>query len=137
MIREIVKDDYLTVSNYYSEFSINNDDLFELDSFTKLYVYELNNKVIGFISYSVIYDRAELNYIYVDEKYRKEHIASNLLEFFIEIAISNKCKNITLEVSCNNYIGINLYKKYGFKEVAIRKNYYNGIDGILMMKELI
>ena len=36
----------------------------------------------------------------------------------------------------DNVKAINLYKKYGFKQVAIRKKYYNGIDGILMEKVL-
>ena len=41
-------------------------------------------------------------------------------------------KNITLEVKIDNNAAINLYKKYNFVEKAIRKGYYNGIDGILM-----
>ena len=43
-----------------------------------------------------------------------------------------KCVNITLEVNKENTYAIKLYKKVGFKEVAIRKNYYDGVDGILM-----
>ena len=50
------------------------------------------------------------------------------MEKFIEI--TNKPS--TLEVKINNYIAINLYQKYGYKKVAIRKGYYNGVDGILM-----
>ena len=41
-------------------------------------------------------------------------------------------KNITLEVKKDNIVALKLYKKMGFEEKAIRKNYYNGIDGILM-----
>ena len=39
---------------------------------------------------------------------------------------------ITLEVSKENKAAIELYKKFNFNEVAIRKGYYNGVDGILM-----
>jgi ribosomal protein S18 acetylase RimI-like enzyme len=41
-------------------------------------------------------------------------------------------KNITLEVRKDNYPAIHVYKSLGFVEKAIRKNYYKGIDGILM-----
>ena len=39
---------------------------------------------------------------------------------------------ITLEVNKENIPAIKLYRKLGFKDVAIRKGYYNGVDGILM-----
>lgn len=136
MIREINVNDFSVITEYYREFDDNEVDLFNLDTFTKIYVYELDNKVVGFINYSIIYDRAELNYIYIDKEYRGKNYASLLLEYFIEECKKKKCINITLEVSVNNKSGINLYKKYGFEEKAIRKNYYKGVDGILMMKEL-
>ena len=46
-------------------------------------------------------------------------------------------KSITLEVKQTNENAIHLYKKYGFIEIGIRKGYYQGIDGILMEKELM
>ena len=54
--------------------------------------------------------------------------ASKLLEKMISLVD----KSITLEVKIDNLPAINLYKKYDFVEKAIRKGYYNGIDGILM-----
>ena len=45
-------------------------------------------------------------------------------------------KNITLEVKQTNASAIHLYEKNGFKKVAIRKGYYNGIDGILMERTM-
>lgn len=136
MIRKIINSDYQVISEYYTEFNVNNVDLFDLGPFANIYVYEKDNQVVGFINYSIIYDRAELSYIYVDEKFRKNNIASELMEFMIVDVIDNGCKNITLEVALNNEKGIKLYKKFGFIEQAIRKNYYDNCDGILMMKEL-
>ena len=43
--------------------------------------------------------------------------------------------DITLEVRIDNFSAIHLYQKFGFKSVSIRKNYYNGIDGILMERK--
>ncbi len=137
MIRKAVKDDYSTLVGFYSEFDLNNVDIFEKGPFINLFVYELDRKVVGFVNYSIMYDRAEINYIYVDEKYRNKHIASELMEFLIIDAIDNGCKNITLEVSEKNEKGIKLYQKFGFEKKAIRKNYYKDSDALLMMKELI
>ena len=49
--------------------------------------------------------------------------------------IDDTNKSITLEVNKNNIPALNLYKKFDFNEVAIRKNYYNGVDGILMERK--
>ena len=44
-------------------------------------------------------------------------------------------KDVTLEVRIDNIPAIKLYEKCGFKKIAIRQNYYNGIDGILMERK--
>jgi ribosomal protein S18 acetylase RimI-like enzyme len=41
-------------------------------------------------------------------------------------------KNITLEVKEDNTPALKLYKKFDFEEKAVRKGYYNGVDGLLM-----
>ena len=61
-------------------------------------------------------------------------IAKSLLNHLITICFDKE--NITLEVKADNVKAINLYKSFDFISVAIRKKYYNGIDGILMEKKL-
>ena len=56
-----------------------------------------------------------------------------MLEELIKIAKERKLKDITLEVNINNISAINLYKKYDFKEVGLRKKYYNNCDDALIM----
>lgn len=89
-----------------------------------------NNKIIGYLYYSDIYERAEINQIEVEVSHRNCGKASNLLKNMIDTVE----KSITLEVKIDNIPAINLYKKFGFEEKAIRKGYYQGIDGILMEK---
>lgn len=105
--------------------------------YTKLYIYVEKDNIIGLLHLNDIYDRYEINNIYVLEGYRNKGIASKLIEHIIELGNNNKIVNITLEVRKNNYNAIKLYKKYNFEEKAIRKGYYNGIDGILMEKEMM
>ncbi len=111
------------------EISINN-----ISPFSHKIEYILDNKVIGYLEYSLIYDRMEIDNVFVLENYRNQGIASKMLEYIINIYERNQLINITLEVRTSNYRAINLYKKYGFKEVSIRKYYYGDEDGILMEK---
>ena len=100
--------------------------------FEKYLCYKLNGKIIGFISYSIIYERAELNYIAVDEPFRRQGIAQKLLNFVLADLKNNMVENFSLEVSISNNEAINFYLKNGFKIKAVRNNYYNGIDAYLM-----
>lgn len=86
------------------------------------------DSIIGYIYYSDIYERAEINQFEIVYLHRHCGKGEQLLKKLIEIVD----KSITLEVRENNYPAIGLYTKLGFTKVAIRKNYYNGIDGILM-----
>lgn len=105
------------------------------DTFSKEFVYTVENEIVGLIIYSVIYDRIELNYIYVDKSKRNMGIASKLMLHMIDDGEKNNIKNITLEVNINNESAIALYKKHGFIIAALRKGYYHGQDGYLMIRE--
>ena len=101
---------------------------FENNPFAKYLVYKENDKIIGYIYYSDIYDRAEINQIEIEVSHRNCGKGKKILEKMIELVE----KDITLEVRIDNIPAINLYKSHGFVEKAIRRGYYHGIDGILM-----
>lgn len=107
------------------------------NQFTNYFTYIKDNQAVAFINYDIMYERAELININVLDNYQNQHIASKLLEYMLEDCENKKVKSITLEVKITNEKAIHLYEKYGFKQVSIRKRYYNGIDGILMEKELM
>jgi len=126
------------IDNYYEylkenikEFNV--EYLKKENPFLKNYVYLENNNPIGLISYSLIYDRIELEYIWTSFEHRKKGIASKLMDKMIE----EKVNNITLEVRTTNEGAINLYKKYNFKVVSTRKNYYGNEDAYLMIREMM
>ena len=114
-----------------------NTKINDISKFSKYLIYSIDDKNIGFVDFSFIYDRIELNYIYVEKLYRNKNIASKLMDKLIEFAIDNKCINITLEVGESNDAAINLYKKYGFTIATIRKKYYGKNDGYLMIREMV
>ena len=121
--------------NIFSKFNIIND--LENNPYTKYMVYLIDKKIVGFINYHDIYDRVEIINFNVLEFFQNRHIGSSLLLNLITISKEKLKKNITLEVRKDNEKAIYLYKKFGFREISIRKNYYNDVDGILMEKELM
>ena len=103
---------------------------FKSNPFSKYLIYVEKNKILGYIYYSDIYERCEINQIEVMLDKRNCGIGTML----IKELISSVNKGITLEVRIDNYPAIKLYEKFGFEKKAIRKGYYNGVDGILMEK---
>ncbi len=114
-------------------FEFNIDYLKKNNPFLKNYVFLDDNKPIGLISYSLIYDRIELEYIWVSFEHRKKGIASKLMDRMFD----EKVSNITLEVNVNNVNAIKLYEKYGFKIVSIREKYYGDENAYLMIREMM
>ena len=120
-------------------FLSNNEIIKDLNNnvFSKYFIYVEESNIIGFVNYFDIYDRYEIVNIFVTETYRHKKIGSKMLEHLIKLGEKQNIKNITLEVKKDNIVAINLYKKYNFEIVAIRKLYYQGIDGLLMERKMM
>ena len=103
----------------------------EVNPFARFIIETEDNKIIAYLYYSDIYDLAEINQIEVEVSHRNCGKATKLLQKMLELVE----KSITLEVKKDNIPAINLYKKFGFQEKAIRQGYYQGVDGILMERE--
>ncbi len=123
-------------------------DTFKLDAWSKdSFIYELKNNysvnivsiyksnIVGYIFTNFIYENVHINTIAVEEKFRKNNIAFNMLKYIINRAKKNNIENITLEVRSSNKAAISLYEKCGFYKISIRKMFYkNPIeDAIVMM----
>ena len=101
------------------------------------FVLKNNGVVLGFLELSTLPPEMELFDISIDEKFQGKGYAKLLMNFMIDFAKENKCETIFLEVNRINQKAISLYDKFGFKEYAVRKNYYGENDAILMKLELI
>lgn len=104
---------------------------------TKYIVLKENNNIVGFAGIWITPDTVELNNIVIKKDSRGKGYSKILLEKLIEISEETSREIFTLEVSEENIVAINLYKKYGFEKVGLRKNYYKGkYDAILMSKKI-
>lgn len=112
-------------------------DCIDDSPFSRYVEYLIDNEVVAKMKYSLIYDRMELDDIFVKEEYRNRGIGNKMMGYLVSIAINERVVNITLEVRVSNEIARNMYKKFGFREVALRKSYYGDEDGILMEKQVM
>ncbi len=95
-------------------------------------VYVINNTIVGVLKYSIIYNRIEIDYLYVLEEYRENKIATKLIQHVIDL--SEDYENISLEVRLSNIVARKLYESLGFKEVCVRKKYYGNEDALMYMR---
>lgn len=111
----------------------------QINKFLEHFVYEINGEVVGFYIANYILDEAELYTIAVREDYRGQGIGGKLLRHLEERSRKKKMKKIFLEVSTKNDKAIDLYKKFSFKKVGLRKNYYNKTneDAYIMRKDIL
>lgn len=112
------------------------NEVFE-NPFKKRVEYVVSLEVVGYLEYLLMYDRMEIENIFVLEKYRGQGIGKQLMAYLVSVAIENRVVNITLEVREHNEVAINLYKKFGFREVAMRHRYYGEENAILMEKQVM
>jgi ribosomal-protein-alanine N-acetyltransferase len=90
--------------------------------------------VVGFAGMWVIFDEAHVTTIAVDRVRRGERIGERLLLALVDRAMARGARWMTLEVRPSNTVARSLYRKYGFRDVALRKRYYsdNGEDAVVM-----
>lgn len=89
------------------------------------FVVEQEGEIVGYSGLWHVLDEGEVINIAVSQQKRRQGIGAMLLEKLIEKARSCQVSVIHLEVRQGNEMAINLYRRYGFKEIAIRKGYYH------------
>ena len=95
--------------------------------------------IIGFAGFWVMADEAHIINLAVRKTHRHRGIGGLLLIATIDLASQLNARIITLEVRASNTAAVNLYGKYGFIQVGLRRAYYvdNKEDAILMSTENI
>ncbi len=111
----------------------------ELDKNNSLYCVALNNgEPVGFIGVQIVLDTADITNIAIDDGFKRQGIATYLLNNMTELLKKHSVSVIELEVRETNNAAYSLYEKYGFVKCGIRKKYYSdtGEAAILMTKHI-
>lgn len=97
-----------------------------------------DNEVVGYCGLISAADEADITNVSVSQSMRKKGIGGMLLSELIKEAGESGIKKIFLEVRESNIPAISLYNGFGFKQVGMRKDYYEKPveNALLMLKEL-
>jgi ribosomal-protein-alanine N-acetyltransferase len=97
-----------------------------------------NEGLAGYAVAWFVSDELHIGNIAVIKEKQGEGAGRQLLEYLLREASDREVAVATLEVRVSNARAINLYRRYGFKEVAIRRRYYvdNGEDALVMLAEI-
>ncbi len=129
-IVNIHNENFLEKGGYDSFFQ-----MFENDSYHFFIAHTVMNEVkfiLGYIIYFDTIDSYDLFEIAVKKEYQNMKIGQLLL---IDSQKKIENKPIILEVNENNEKAIKLYKKNGYEEIYIRKNYYSKGENAKIMKK--
>jgi [ribosomal protein S18]-alanine N-acetyltransferase len=85
----------------------------------------MGSQLVGYDGYWLMAGEAHISTIAVDPRYRGRAIGELLLAHTIEDAVRRGSHVATLEVRVSNTSAQQLYLKYGFEKVGLRKAYYS------------
>ena len=84
-----------------------------------------NGAITGYVCGQIAADECELYRIAVLNEHRGKGYAKELMEYFLNKCKENNIVSVFLEVRSSNTPARALYEKYGFLNIATRKNYYH------------
>ena len=117
--------------NFSKVYKLN--EILELN-YNYIWGYFLNNKLVAFLHITKSYESVDIINIVVDDKVRRNGIATILLNYLYNYF--SDVKEIFLEVNENNKIAINFYKRNNFYEINCRRNYYGDDSAIIMKRDV-
>lgn len=110
------------------------EDIINKKSDHKVFAVNRCGKVAGFLIFSSVLDEAEIIEVAVAENLRRAGIASGLMNEIFDWCKKNGIGRIFLEVRESNFPARAYYKKFGFSEDGLRKNYYrNPVENAVLM----
>jgi ribosomal-protein-alanine N-acetyltransferase len=98
----------------------------------------VQGEVLAYGNYWLVADEVHLLNIATLPHARRAGHASRLLAHIVALGRCRGCRLVTLEVRRSNAAAQRLYRRFGFKPVAVRPNYYaeDQEDAIVMLLDL-
>ena len=95
--------------------------------------------IMGFAGFWTMADEAHITTIATLKAFRQQGIGELLLQSIIDMANQRAARIVTLEVRVSNTAAQQLYTKYGFNQVGLRRGYYtdNREDAVIMSTDHI
>lgn len=104
------------------------------ESYWRFFVARDKDKILGYVSFTIIIDEISICNVAVSPAYRRQGIGNALIEYLLSYAKKMGVKKLFLEVRESNISAISLYEKFGFLPVGVSKNHYsNPKENALLM----
>jgi ribosomal-protein-alanine N-acetyltransferase len=84
--------------------------------------------LVGYAGLMMTLDDGHITTIAVDPKWHRHKIGTRLLLVVAREAIARGAASLTLEVRITNKPAQDLYRRFGFVPVGVRKNYYQEVN---------
>ena len=96
-----------------------------------------DDQVIGYVGSQTVLGETDMMNIAVHPEYRKQGIATLLINDLVDKLKEQGSHSLMLEVRASNEPAISVYRKLDFMEVGRRKNYYRNPkeDALILRKE--
>ena len=91
--------------------------------------------VVGYIGAWIIEGTTDMINFVVDSNYQHQGIGQLLMQEIINQSVKENSKEILLEVREKNNQAIKFYLLQGFKQIAVRKEYYKNKDNALILRK--
>jgi len=88
------------------------------------FVARVGRDVVGYAGLMISGDDAHITTIAVDPTHHRHKIGTRLLLVLTREALARGARHMTLEVRLSNHAAQDLYRRFGFGPVGVRKNYY-------------
>lgn len=92
-------------------------------------VLEQDDSLIGYGIMMMGPDEAHILTIGISAQWQHQGWGGRLLKHFIHLAKQRNLFSVILDVRESNISAVNLYRRLGFKQIAIRKGYYPAMCG--------
>ncbi|MGG1680106.1 ribosomal protein S18-alanine N-acetyltransferase [Neobacillus sp. NRS-1170] len=108
------------------------------NKFAVYIVLEEDNKIIGYCGTWIVIDEAHVTNVAILPEFRGRNLGETMLRKLMSVSREMGAKSMTLEVRVTNHVAQSLYRKLGFQNGGIRKNYYsdNQEDALVMWVNL-
>lgn len=114
--------------------------LFELDKnpYASYWVIEKDGLIVAYLGAWFEHENVQITTLGVCKRNQGKGYAKRLMAHLMVLIKKNQGEKVSLEVRKSNIAAIELYESFGFKQVAIRKDYYVQPieDAYLMLLEM-
>ncbi|WP_285904915.1 ribosomal protein S18-alanine N-acetyltransferase [Pseudodesulfovibrio pelocollis] len=95
-------------------------------------------RLAGYIAFSLVEDEMEILNLAVHPDHRRCGIGAALLGRALDVCVTMGIAKSFLDVKASNVAAIDLYRKFGYEQIGIRKRYYpdTGDDALLFRHDI-